>query len=457
MARVLVVDDEAGIRTMLTILLREDQHEICEADGVIAATRVLSERPFDVVIADQLMKDGQGLQVLAAAKEADSNLPVILVTAHASIELAVESMKQGAFDFLAKPFTRSAVLAAVARAAEHAELRRENERLRELVRRSELSDDLLGQSRGILMVRDQIARVAPTNATVLITGETGTGKELVARAVHRGSPRKDRPFIAVNCAGLPETLLESELFGHERGAFTGADRSRAGLFESADQGTLFLDEAGEMSLPLQAKLLRVLTDGMVQRIGSRSGRKVDVRLLVATHRDLKKLVTEQQFRQDLYYRIAVFPIEIPPVRERLDDLPLLVEHFVVSAASEMNLPPKRLTPAAMSRLAAYRFPGNVRELRNLIERALLLSTEEELLPRDLPLDGAEVASAGTVPFTDSIDLRSYLEETERQLILHALKNANHVQAEAARRLGLSRSDLAYKVRKHNIRIELEQD
>jgi DNA-binding NtrC family response regulator len=306
-----------------------------------------------------------------------------------------------------------------------------------------------------------IARVAPANATVLITGETGTGKELVARAIHKSSPRAQKPFVAVNCAAFTETLLESELFGHEKGAFTGADRLRQGLFEAAHEGTLFLDEAGEMSPATQAKLLRVLADGKILRVGSTKPRDVDVRVLVATHRDLEARVREGSFRQDLYYRLAVVPIALAPLRKRREDIPGLCELFCRQAARELKMPLRPINAAAIEKLKRYDFPGNIRELRNLIERALILSVGAEIGPDDFPLALKDAGSVngGSVDWIDAmpeaVNLRELLEEVEKSLILRALKSSGGIRAEAARRLQLSRSDLAYKLTKHEIRADGE--
>jgi DNA-binding NtrC family response regulator len=327
MGRILVVDDEPSMRRILVSNLKQEQHELMEANGVAEARRVLAERRFDAVITDQKMGDGEGLEVLAAVHETDPALSVVFLTAFATIELAVESMRRGAFDFVTKPFLPEALLASAARAVEHTLLLRENERLRDTVLRLEGSSEITGRSAAIRRLREQIARVAPTNATVLIAGETGTGKELVARAIHHSSPRSSKPFVAVNCAAFTETLLESELFGHERGAFTGASHAREGLFEAAHEGSLFLDEAGEMSMAAQAKLLRVLTDGLVLRIGSTKPRQVDVRLIVATHRDLRQRAQEGLFREDLYYRLAVVPLPVPALREHLEDIPSCARSF----------------------------------------------------------------------------------------------------------------------------------
>lgn len=459
MARLLIVDDEPNLRRVLNSDLRLDGHTIDEADGVTAALPLLTERDYDVVITDQKMPDGDGLRILSIAHENDSSLAVIFLTAVPTIELAVESMRMGAFDFITKPFNSEVVRATVRRACERTSLVRENQLLKSTVGNLLGADSIFGTSKGIQDVREQIARVAPTDATVLIVGETGTGKELVARAIHRNSRRAEKPLIAVNCAAFTETLLESELFGHERGAFTGADRARQGLFEAAHGGTLFLDEAGEMSPAAQAKLLRVLVDGQLQRVGSTQTRTVDVRVLVATHRNLHERVQQGLFREDLYYRVAVVPIQIPPLRERKEDLPGLCEVLSAHIAKELKVRPKHVTPAAIERICAYAFPGNIRELRNLLERAHILARGEEIVPEDLPTEiSSRPISAsktlamrewiGTLP--SSVDLRELLSAFERGLLERAMEQAEGVQAEAARMLGISRSDMGYKVAKYAI-------
>ena len=467
MGRILVVDDEPNMRRILASHLRQDRHEVMEAIGVDAARSMLSTHDFDVVFTDQRMPDGDGLDVLAAVKDINPTISVVFLTAIATIQLAVESMRQGAFDFLTKPFQAGVVCAAANRAFERTRLLRENELLKGAVVRLEGANEIYGDSAAMQDVREKIARVAPTNATVLITGETGTGKELVARAIHRNSTRANRPFVAVNCAAFTETLLESELFGHEKGSFTGADRMRQGLFEAAHEGTLFLDEAGEMSPAAQAKLLRVLTDGQVVRIGSTKSRSVDVRVLVATHRDLQQRVKEGLFRDDLYYRLAVVPIQIPPVRERREDIRGLCELLSQQVASELKLAPRPLTEEAIENLVHYEFPGNVREMRNLIERAYILSRHEEIGAEHFPVSqGNDGHSAGVFttamsqafgrPMAEIVqthfDLTGLLESTEKDLILRMLARTGGAQAEAARRMGLSRSALAYKLNKYGIRV-----
>ena len=463
MGKILIVDDEPHMRRILASNLKHEGHEVIEAAGVNDARRALSEFRFDAVVTDQKMSDGEGLDVLIAAHETDSALSVVLLTAFATIELAVESMRRGAFDFITKPFVPEALLASASRAVEHTRLLRENERLRDAVSRLEGTSEIRGESAAIRVLREKIARVAPTNVPVLISGETGTGKELVARAIHQGSDRASKPLVAVNCAAFTETLLESELFGHERGAFTGADRQREGLFEAAHEGTLFLDEAGELSMPAQAKLLRVLTDGLVTRIGSTKPHQVDVRLVVATHRDLKQRIEEGLFREDLYYRLAVVPLEVPPLRERREDIPALCELFLMEAACELKVPLRRISNDAMGALLRYDFPGNIRELRNLIERACILSAKVEITSENFPVAAdtrnADVAVSTTRPITpdqvaemmpETVDLREFLASFEKAVIQRALGSTKGAQAEAARRLGLSRSDVSYKLGKYNI-------
>ena len=469
MGRILIVDDELHMRRILASNLRQENHEIIEASGVAEARRALLEESLDAVITDQKMSDGEGLDVLAVARETSPALSVVLLTAFATVELAVESMRRGAFDFITKPFMPEVLLATAQRAVEHTRLLRENGRLREAVGRLEGSSEINGTSAGIRELREKIAKVAPTNANVLITGETGTGKELVARAIHRSSDRASKPMVAFNCAAFTETLLESELFGHERGAFTGAERAHEGLFEAAHQGTLFLDEAAEMSMAAQAKLLRVLTDGQVMRVGSTKPRPVDVRVIVATHRDLRQRTREGLFREDLYYRLAVVPLAIPPLRERREDIPELCQIFLVQAARDLKVPARRLSSEATRALSGYEFPGNIRELRNLIERACILSTGDEIGVENFPMAAhnsvsgfsATIAVGSLKPehvaemMPQAFDLRLFLNELEKALVLRVLGVTSGAQAEAARRLGLSRSDLSYKLGKYRVRASTE--
>lgn len=455
MAKVLIVDDEPNMRRILSLILQEAAHETVEASGVKAALGELAANQFDLVITDKKMPDGDGFEILEICRENYPALPVVMLTAFATVELAVEAMQAGAFDFISKPFVAEVVTAVVRRATERARLVRENEALKTEARRFAFAEDILGESQSIKRLKEQISRVAPTNATILITGETGTGKELVARAIHKGSARRNETFLAVNCAAVSEQLLESELFGHEKGAFTGADRAKQGLFEAAHQGTLFLDEAGEMSLGLQAKLLRVLTDGSILRVGSTVPRSVDVRTIAATHRDLRARVNEGLFREDLYYRLAVIPLEIPPLRERREDISVLVEFMLKAISRDLKVKRKSIQNTALEKLVRYDFPGNVRELRNLVERACILAFGDEITPDDFLLQVGEKPSSAedsiqTDNLPDAINLSQVLENLEKQLIQKTLIKAGGVQAEAARNLGISRSDIAYKIKKYNL-------
>jgi DNA-binding NtrC family response regulator len=371
-------------------------------------------------------------------------------------------MRRGAFDFITKPFVPEVLLATARRAIEHTRLLRENGRLRETVTRLEGSSEIRGTSAAIRALREKIAKVAPTNATVLITGETGTGKELVARAIHRSSDRASKPLVAFNCAAFTDTLLESELFGHERGAFTGADRAHEGLFEAAHQGTLFLDEAAEMSMAAQAKLLRVLTEGQLMRVGSTKPRQVDVRVIVATHRDLSQRAREGLFREDLYYRLAVVPLAIPPLRERREDLPELCQLFLAQAARDLKVPARRLSPGAVSNLLTYDFPGNIRELRNLIEHACILSKDVD----DIDVEGScrnrgpvRILNCNSGGITKpkiwpnnaaGVRFAPLSEPDSKRPLFCAYFSHDGAQAEAARN-GVSPSDLAYKLAKYGTR------
>jgi DNA-binding NtrC family response regulator len=457
-ARVLIVEDEANLRLLLGSILRENGHEVLEAAGVAEARRIFASEELDIVITDQKMQDGEGLELLATVRDADSAVPVVFLTAFATIELAVDAMRAGAFDFLTKPFLPDQVLSVVRRAGERSFLFRENERLRGQIRRLSGTSDLIGRSAPMEELRERIRRIAPTNATVLILGETGTGKELVAKSIHESSHRAGNAFLPVNCAGFSETLLESELFGHERGAFTGADRARSGVFEAAHGGTLFLDEAGEMSLALQAKLLRVLASGEVMRVGSNVHRRADVRIIVATHRDLPQRVRDGHFREDLYYRLAVVPLHVPPLRVRKSDIPLLVDHLLELVARELKIDPVAISPEDMRQLCDYDFPGNVRELRNLLERATILARGRTLHLEGLPGSvGVPAPARGSVasveewlaaaPSDGEPPFRELVSRLEKTLITRAMTASDGVVAEAARRLGISRSDLVYKLRR----------
>jgi DNA-binding NtrC family response regulator len=437
--------------------LRGECYSLVETESVREGLKALQSNDFDVILTDQRLPDGEGLEILTALSLSGSPTAVIVLTAYGSVELAVETMRKGAFDFLTKPFSTENLKAVVQRAVRHTFLRRENELLRNAVGNLEGHAEIRGSGAKVARLKELIARVGPTEATVLISGETGTGKELVARAIHKASGRAANPLISVNCAAFSETLLESELFGHEKGSFTGADRVRFGLFETAHQGTLFLDEAGEMSAAAQAKLLRVLAEGKITRVGSTNARDVDVRVLVATHRNLLKEVEEGRFRQDLYYRLAIVPILVPPLRERAEDIPELAEYLLRRIASELKISRRSLHPDVLRQLMNYSFPGNIRELRNLLERACILANDSEIDWIDLPepatgsaSGNSSVPNIATLSFPEEFHLRSALATWERTAIEQMLLKTKGAKAEAARRLGLSKSDLTYKLIKYGI-------
>ncbi len=457
MARVLIVEDELNMRKVLSANLRQDGHVLVEAATAKDGLQAVYDNDFEVALLDQKLRDGEGSEVLKAIQQSQPSTAVVVLTAYGTVELAVEAMRNGAFDFLTKPFSSDNLRAVVHRAAEWALLQQENHLLRNTVDRLEGQSEIRGSSVPVVKLRQLISRVGPTEATVLITGETGTGKELVARAIHKNSTRANKPLISVNCAAFSETLLESELFGHERGSFTGADRIRHGLFEASHQGTLFLDEAGEMSAAAQAKLLRVLAEGKITRVGSTVARDVDVRVLVATHRDLRKEVQEGNFRQDLYYRLAIVPIEVPPLRERTIDIPEIAEYLLRQITSDLKTTRRTLHPDALQQLMSYSFPGNVRELRNLLERVCILTSSPEILWFDLPevIQDVTEAESGLPVFNGALlpeefHLRSTLASWERRIIEQTLTKTNGSKTEAARRLGLSKSDLSYKLSKYGL-------
>jgi DNA-binding NtrC family response regulator len=429
--RVLVVDNDAEMVKMLRQHLESDGFQVVVVNSGADAVAALGHDDYDVVLTDLVMDEVDGLVVLGEAQRRQPSARVILMTAFASLETAIAAMRQGAYDYLSKPFKMAEVTIAVRRAVEDRRLREENRRLRDEVGRRYTSTSLLGQSRAMQAVFEQIEAVAGSEATILLVGESGTGKELVARAIHWKSPRRERPFVAVNCAAIPDALLESELFGHEKGAFTGAERKRRGLFAEASGGTLFLDEIGDMSLALQAKLLRSLQEKAVRAVGGTEEIRLDVRILSATNRDLSVLVREGQFREDLAYRLAVIPIRLPSLRERVEDVPLLAKHFLDRAAATLGRHFDGFTDEAMAWLMKQRWPGNVRQLENVVERAATLAKTPSITASDLSTDLFGSASSGAA------QLRPTLEELERDYISRVLAETNGDKTAAARILGVS--------------------
>ncbi len=453
--RILVVDDEPGLRDMLSILLRREGFEVSLAPGCTRGVEAIRETkaPFSLVLSDLVMPDGSGLTVLAAAKQRSQETEVIIMTAHSSLETAVEAMRGGAYDFVTKPFATVELRALVHKALEKRAIVAENRRLR-----AKLADaqprDLLGHSEPMRKVVDLVRRVAKTRSTVLITGESGTGKERIARAIHDLSDRADKPFLVVNCGAIPEALMESELFGHDKGAFTGATSRHQGLFRDADGGTVLLDEVGELPLSLQVKLLRVLQERKVRSVGASAESSVDVRILAATNRNVEDDLKAGKFRQDLYYRLNIIRIEVAPLRERREDIGNLAEHFLQRCTAEHDKDIHGFSPDALRALDAYAFPGNVRELENIIERAVALATTPIIGLGDLPLEvGGSTAlptpALMTLPEA-GCQLDDVLGELERRLIVQALERTDGVRTTAAKLLGLSLRSLRYRLQKLSI-------
>ncbi len=457
MHTILIVDDEPNYQIVLAELLKDEGYEVFTADSGKAGLPIVYSTDLDMVISDMKMPGMDGIEFLAKIKEFNRELPVILITAYAEVEKAVEAMRLGAFTYLAKPFSNQQLLASVTKAVEHYGLVREIRRLRaEATPRSGFGG-MIGKSPSMRAVYQLIEKVAPTPSSVLVTGESGTGKELVARAIHNLSPRREAPFISVNCAALSEHLLESELFGHEKGAFTDAVVMRKGRFELADTGTLFLDEIGEMPQPLQAKLLRVLQDKSFERVGGAVTQHVDVRILAATNKDLKDEVEKGHFREDLYYRLNVIHIHLTPLRERVDDIPALVTHFIEKNSRNLG---KELdiSPEALRLLVSLPWEGNVRELENTIERAAILCNGNRIEPEDVQPDSSELIRAQEwstglelgqfIP--DNLSLAEVLNGIEEKLVRKALDDNFFVQARAAEQLGITKSLLQYKMKKYNL-------
>lgn len=450
----LVADDEPSLREMLGIALRRTGRAVEAVSGVKGAITAIhqSPQPFPLVITDLVMPDGTGMEVLAAAKRRSPATEVIVMTAHGAVETAIEAMRQGAYDFIVKPFSPSHMLAQAEKALEKHTLYRENLRLRAQIERFEPTDLEFGTNPKMRAVRDVIDKIAPTKTTVLITGESGTGKERIARYLHERSDRASGPFRVVNCGALPEALMESELFGHVKGAFTGAVASTTGLFREADGGTLLLDEVGELPLALQVKLLRVLQEKRIRPVGGPSEIPVDVRVLAATNRDVEADVREGKFRQDLYYRLNVIRVQIPPLRERSEDVLRLAERFVKRFADEMGKDVRGLAPDVLRALTRYSFPGNVRELENLMERAVALASGPiigmgEVPPEVSGVSGLPSPLLSTIP-DEGVELDEVLGELERRLILQALEKSHGVRKRAAKLLGVTFRSLRYRLDKH---------
>jgi DNA-binding NtrC family response regulator len=452
MPDILLVEDKDSLRRVLRLTLENAGYTVAEAADARAAAREITQAPFRLVLTDLRMPHGSGIDVLHASRAADPEVPVVVMTAYGSIDEAVQAMKDGAHDFLQKPVDSNHLLLLIGRALEQARLRTENVLLREEWSRRYGFPRILGESETIKRAVSETQRVAQTETTVLLLGESGTGKELFARAVHHLSPRRDKPFVAINCAAIPETLIESELFGHERGSFTGANERRPGKFELASGGTVFLDEIGELPLAVQGKLLRAIEEKTVDRIGGRAPVPVDVRIVAATNRNLQAASTTGEFRLDLYFRLAVFPVEIPPLRERGDDVLLLARHFAAQFGKELRKREATLSEEAMAALRAHRWPGNVRELENAIERACILADTLTLSASDLGLPASDARQPDPAP--SEWDFSGTLAEAaeravrfvERRKILEALRAHDGNKTRAAEALGVSYKTLLTKIK-----------
>lgn len=450
--RVLVVDDELSMRQFLAILLEREGYLVDQAESAEAALALLASQNYDLVFSDVKMPGLDGIALLEEIKKDSPDTAVLMMTAFSTAEQAVEAMKLGAYDYIAKPFKVEEIKVLVRNALEKRDLKRENKRLRQEVQERYSFSGLIGKSKAMRDIYSLIEKVAPSMANVLILGESGTGKELVARAIHYNSQRKDKPFVAVNCGAIPESLMESELFGHKRGAFTGAINDRPGLFEQAEGGTLFLDEIGEVPLQLQSKLLRVLQEREFRRVGGTDARRADVRIVAASNRNLEEQVKEGTFREDLFYRLNVVQVQMPPLRERSEDIPALVEHFYKKFVS----PPhdgQIITASALKLLMSYRFPGNVRELENLVERCVVLGSREiteDVLPFQIKRDCTEIVreicGAHEIP-ADGLDIEAYLNAIEKRILIQALEMNGGVKKKAAEFLRLTFRSFRYRLAK----------
>lgn len=450
------MDDEVSMRELLEIVLSKDGYKVHTAQNVEQAIEALKETAFDAMLTDLRIgaeKDA-GMQVLAWLKDNAPTTPAIMITAHGSVESAIDAMKLGAADYILKPFKNDEIRLLVKRAIENRNLLRENEALKKDQATRGRVENILGTSSPIQSVREMIQRVAGLPSTVAIYGESGTGKELVARSIHQLSDRADKPFVAINCGGIPENLLESELFGHKRGAFTGAVSDKEGLFVVADGGTLFLDEIGEMPVSLQVKLLRVLDNSIVTPVGGTTSTQVDVRLVSATNRDLQKMAEEGNFREDLYYRLNVIPIQVPPLRDRTDDILLLARRFVENHAQNLHRNKLDISPEAQKALTKFKWPGNVRELQNVMERAVALCNGERIDVADLPNIIQNYVSEPAPNIRQlpesGLDLEALIEEIEIGLIQQALEKSKHSQKNAAKLLGLTPRSLRYRLQKYQM-------
>ncbi|HNY66471.1 MAG TPA: sigma-54 dependent transcriptional regulator [Deltaproteobacteria bacterium] len=458
---ILIVDDEGQNRDYLSEILSQEEYNVSTASNGKDAIAKLSQDLFHVVLTDLQMPELDGLGVIRYLVENRINCIGIIFTGHGSVKTAVDAMRLGAYDYITKPFKADEIKVVVKKALDHLALQEENTYLKQQLKAKYKFENIIGSSERMQKVFSLIDKVSSTDSTVLVLGESGTGKELVARALHYNSPRAQNPFVPVNCGAIPEELLESELFGHEKGAFTGAFRTRIGRFELANSGSIFLDEISEMSPNLQVKLLRVIQEREFERVGGVKSIKTDVRIIAATNRDLEEEVAQGRFREDLYYRLNVIPLNLPPLRERKDDIPLLVKHFMAKYGQEKNSQVTGFTRKAMSMLMSYKWPGNVRELENLVERVLVLCEGTEVDVHDLPerLANGTPQPASVIPVIDlpetGIDLSTAVSEFEKSIIMQALTRSNWVKNRAAKLLHVNRTTLVEKIKKQNLQKPVE--
>ncbi|AJE04397.1 sigma-54-dependent transcriptional regulator [Geobacter pickeringii] len=447
---ILIVDDERGQREILQTILEGEGHRTVAVSGAREALETLEGREFDIILTDLKMQGMSGMELMEQVLTDDPQQCTIMMTAHGTVDSAVEAMKLGAFDYLEKPLERDNLLLTLRRALERVSLVKENRALHRKLEETNAIPNIIGAHPKMKEVYRVITKIAPTNSTVLIYGESGTGKELVASAIHDGSPRKEKPFFAINCAAIPETLMESELFGHEKGAFTGASSREIGIFEAADGGTVFLDEIGEMSVAMQAKLLRAIQTKEIRRVGGKVNVPVDVRILSATNRELEAEIRRGGFREDLFYRLNVIRINLPPLRERGSDIATLADFFVRKYSSQSGIGVKGISRPALKLVMNYSWPGNVRQLESVIERGVLMAESDQIEPSDLPIEVTEgLSQAGWVPFELPADGIQF-EELEKNLIIKAMERADWVIAKAAPLLGMSYKTLQYRLEKFGI-------
>lgn len=454
MNTILVIDDEKSMRDFLAIMLKREGYQVNVAEDGKAAFQAINKNVFDVVISDIRLPDMNGIEILKHCKKVSPETDFILITAYASTETAVEAVKIGAADYIYKPFDIDEMKIILRRCISKKQLERENVYLKKSVERQFQFENIIGASPKMQLIFELIRKISGTNSTILISGESGTGKELVAKAIHYNSLRKDNAFVSINCGAMPENLLESELFGHVKGAFTGAIQNKKGLFEVADRGTLLLDEIGEMSQGMQVKLLRALQEKRIRPVGGTEEIPIDVRVIAATNQDLQKAVEEGKVREDLFYRVNVIPIKIPPLRERKEDIRLLGEHFVRKYSHEMGKPVNRMSLEAMKYLENYDWPGNVRELENAIERAIALEASDTIAPESLPEKVTHLPqrtdwSVLKVP-DRGIDLEAHIEQLRREVLIEALRRCNGVQKEAAKFVGMSFRSFRYYAKKYQL-------